>query len=62
MRYILKPGYIGIGTDLLPGRKRKSLVYINGNTETVIGTVTDEELFDEGMRILLRMEEQKEQP
>lgn len=53
MRYISKLTGIGIGTTLLPGRKNRSLVYINGNTEYVIGVVKDEVLFEKAIEELL---------
>ena len=53
MRYISKLTGIGIGCCTVPGRKNKSLVYIKGNCETVIGTVRNEELFEKAIEEIL---------
>ena len=53
MRYISKLTGIGIGCCTVPGRKEKSLVYIQGNRETVIGTVRNEELFERAIEEIL---------
>lgn len=53
MKYINKLTDIGIGTEQLPNRKNRSLVYIENNKVTVIGTVTNEELFTKAIEGLL---------
>lgn len=53
MNYISKLTDIGIGTEQLPNRKNRSLVYIEGNKATVIGTVTNEELFTKAVEEIL---------
>lgn len=54
MIYINNLTNIGIGTEQLPKRKNKSLVYIENKKATVIGTVTNEELFTKAVEELLR--------
>lgn len=56
MRYISKLTGIGIGSTTIPNRKNKSLVYIDGNSETVIGTVKDEKLFEKAIEEILYYE------
>lgn len=53
MRYISKLTGIGIGCCSIPARENKCLVYIDGNTETVIGTVRNEELFEKAIEEIL---------
>ena len=53
MKYISKLTGIGIGTEQLPIRKNKSLVYIENNKATVIGTVTNDELFTKAIEEIL---------
>jgi predicted transcriptional regulator len=53
MNYISKLTDIGIGAEQLPNRKNRSLVYIEGNKATVIGTVTNEELFTKAVEEIL---------
>ena len=53
MQYIRELTGIGIGCCKVPGRKDKYLVYIEGNTETVIGTVKNEKLFEKAVEEIL---------
>lgn len=53
MKYINKVNDIGIGAEQLPNRRNRSLVYIESNKATVIGTVTNEELFTKAIEGLL---------
>ena len=53
MRYISKLTGIGIGSTKLPDRNHRSLVYIEGNCETVIGVVRNEELFEKAIEEIL---------
>ena len=53
MRYISKLTGIGVGSSKVLGRKNRNLVYIQGNCETVIGTVRNEELFEKAIEEIL---------
>ena len=53
MKYINKLTDIGIGAEQLPNRRNRMLVYYEGNKETVIGTVTNEELFTKAVEEIL---------
>lgn len=53
MKYINKLTGIGISAEQFPNRRNRRLVYIEGNKETVIGTVTNEELFTKAVEEIL---------
>jgi len=53
MRYYSKLTKKGIGCIRIPERKNNVLVYIDGNTDTVIGTVRNQELFCKAIEDLI---------
>lgn len=60
-QYFRKDTHKGIGCVQFPDRKQKSLIYIDGNSLTVIGTVRDDELFEKGMSHMLEFILDKEE-
>lgn len=60
MRWINKENGYGVGVTHLPNYKRASLVVIKGNTETVVGSISNKEMFEEYMHNMLEAVTDKE--